>query len=162
MFCSLQQATIIVAAYFLGTAVSCPLFGVLTTYVPSRKLLILGSCLSTACLVLADLYLPTTSIILITWLMFLTGICCGAYMLAYSISNELAPQHLQSTATGFTNTLAVLSTPLLQTLVGYLLDVFNHGSTTLLLSSYQSALLIIPGSLIFAGFLALFLPEKSY
>lgn len=161
MACTLQQSTFIIAAFFLGTAVSCPLFGILTTYVRSRKLLILESCFSTACLVLMDLYFPTTSTMLMTWLMFLTGICCGAYMLAYSISNELAPQYLQSTAAGFTNTLAVLSTPFLQTLVGYLLDLFNQGSKTLLLSSYQQALLIIPGSLIISGLLALFLPEKT-
>ena len=81
-------------------------------------------------------------------------------MLAYSISNELTEPHLQSTATGFTNTLAVLSAPLLQPLVGYLLDRVNDTGNYNLLD-YQKALLIVPVSLLIASALVFFLPEKT-
>jgi len=81
-------------------------------------------------------------------------------MLAYTISNELAPKESLSTCTGFTNTLAMLSAPLLQPLVGYLMDLFNHENKVYTLNDYQSALLIIPLALVLASILSQFLPDK--
>ncbi len=158
--CGLQKAGIIGSIYFLGAGVSCPLFGILSNHVKNRKNLILRSCLSTAFLLIMLLYYPTTNDIFVTCLVFLSGVCCGAYMLAYSISNELTTPHLQSTATGFTNTLAVLFAPILQPLVGYLLDLFNQSGTYALVD-FQKALLVIPGALLVASVLVLFLPEKN-
>lgn len=158
--CTLQQASTIDAMFFLGTGLSCPLFGWLSAQCAKRKPLIVSSCLSTAALVLTLLYLPTQSAALTTFLMFMIGLCCGAYMLAYSVANELAPANSLSTCTGFTNTLAVITTPLLQPLIGYLLDASNQaGHYTLI--DYQRALLTLPASLLLASILVCFLPEKS-
>ena len=160
LHCTLQSASMITAMFFLGTALSCPLFGWLTTQFTKRKPLIFGSCLSTAIILIVLLYLPTESYSLVTFLMFMVGMCCGAYMLAYTIANELAPADSLSTCTGFTNTLAVITTPLLQPLIGYLLDAFSQ-TDVYVLSDYQSALLTIPASLLIACILVYFLPEKS-
>ncbi len=158
--CNLQQASLINAMFFLGTALSCPLFGFLSTQLKKRKPLILSSCLSTTCLLFILLYLPTTSHTLVACLMFMIGVCCGAYMLAYTIANELSPAESRSTCTGFTNMLAMITTPILQPMIGFLLDALSkNGLYTL--SNYQTALLVIPGSLILAGILACFLPEKK-
>ena len=158
--CNLQQASLISAMFFFGTAVGCPLFGWLSTQVSARKPLILYSCLSTACLLLVLLYLPTQSYTLTGLLMFLVGLCCGSYMLAYTISNELAPAGFQSTCTGFTNMLAVIMTPLLQPLIGYLLDIFNQSGVHTIID-YEQALLTVPLSLLIASILVCFLPEKK-
>lgn len=159
LHCNLQQASLINAMFFLGTALSCPLFGFLSAQLPQRRPLILSSCLSTATLLLILLYVPTQSHLLTALLMFMIGICCGAYMLAYTIANELSPAGSLSTCTGFTNTLAVITTPLLQPLIGYLLDVSNKtGDYTI--ADYQTALLTIPVSLLIASILVCFLPEK--
>ncbi len=160
LHCSLQKASAINAMFFLGTALSCPLFGFLSAQLSKRRPLILGSCLSTAFLFLILLYIPTQSDALIAFLMFMVGTCCGAYMLAYTIANELAPVDSLSTCTGFTNMLAVVTTPLLQPLIGYLLDTFNQtGIYTL--ANYQMALLAIPVSLLIASILVCFLPETT-
>ena len=157
--CNIQQASVICALFFLGTALSCPLFGILSTRFKKRRPLILSSCLSTAALLLVLLYFPTKNHATVAMLMFMIGVCCGAYMLAYSIANELAPADSLSTCTGFTNMLAVLTTPLLQPLIGYQLDALNH-TGVYTLSNYQTALLTIPASLILASILVFFLPEK--
>ena len=157
--CNIQQASLINAMFFFGTALSCPLFGFLSTQLKKRKPLILSSCLSTTFLLITLLYLPTQSHFLMGFLMFMTGICCGAYMLAYTIANELSPAGSLSTCTGFTNMLAMITTPLLQPTIGFLLDALSqNGPYTL--SHYQSALLVIPASLTLASILAYFLPEK--
>ncbi|KTC87222.1 MFS transporter [Legionella brunensis] len=156
--CSLRLASLVDAMIFLGAALSCPLFGYLAALCKRRKPLMLGSCLSTAGLILAVLYLPTHNVAILSLLMLMIGVCCGAYMLAFSIANELAPAESLSTCTGFTNTLAMITAPLLQPLVGFLLDKFGSSST---LEAYQTALLIIPFSLILAAGLVFFLPEKA-
>ncbi|RMX04014.1 MFS transporter [Legionella jordanis] len=156
--CSLKMASIIDSMIFLGAAVSCPLFGYLANLFPKRKPLMLASCLGTALLIVAMLYLPFTHPLLLALFMFMIGAACGAYMLAFSIANELAPAEALSTCTGFTNTLAMLSAPLMQPLVGLILDYLETDTTSLI--AYQVALLVIPGCLLIAAALVFLLPEK--
>ena len=158
--CSLKTASIITSMILLGAGLSCPLFGELSILFNKRRPLLYFSCLSTTILLLITIYLPIHNLILIGFLMFAIGLCCGAYMLAYSISNELAPAESLSTCTGFTNTLAMLSAPLLQPLVGYLLDCFSDVKGIYTLADYQAALSIVPLAVVLASILAQFLPEK--
>ncbi|CDZ77459.1 putative sulfoacetate transporter SauU [Legionella massiliensis] len=159
--CSLQEASWVDAMIFLGTALSCPLFGKLAIFFKRRRPMLLTSCLSTAFLLLALLYLPIHRSDLLGLIMFAIGLCCGAYMLAYSIANELSPPDSLSTCAGFTNTLAMLTAPLIQPLIGYLLDLFSDSKQVYSLSNYQDALVIIPIALFIASGLVFFLPEKQ-
>ncbi|MFI4963493.1 MAG: MFS transporter, partial [Legionellales bacterium] len=160
LHCSLKVTSLLTSMILLGAGLSCPLFGLLSIRLKKRKPLIHASCLSTSALLFLALYLPTHNLVLIGFLMFGIGLCCGAYMLAYSISNELAPADSLSTCTGFTNTLAMLSAPLLQPLVGYILDRVASGPGVYTLGDYQKALVVIPVCLILASILVRFLPEK--
>jgi MFS family permease len=158
--CSLQQASFLTALFFLGAGISCPLFGFLSNQFQHRKPLILSSCVSTLVLIIYILYGPIQQSAWMGLLLFTMGICCGAYMLAYTIANELSPKGSLSTCTGFTNTLAILSAPILQPITGYLVDFFSqHHEPTL--SAYQKALATVPISLVLASVLVLFLPAKS-
>lgn len=160
--CSIEAASTLTSMILLGAGLSCPIFGKLAIYFPKRKPLIHLSCLSTTLLLLIVVYLPIHNIFLMASLLFLIGLCCGAYMLAYSIANELAPEEALSACTGFTNTLAMLSAPLLQPFVGYLLDFFTaKGSVDYTLESYQKALMVLPIALIIASLLSQKLPEKT-
>lgn len=158
--CSLEDASILDAMIFLGAAVSCPLFGLLANYFTKRRPLMIASCLSTALLFLVALYAPITSLVIMGIIVFFIGLCCGAYMLAFTIANELAPDEALSTCTGFTNTLAMLSAPLMQPLVGFILDTVSSHPGYYQCSDYQAALALIPLSLLIASSLVFFLPEK--
>lgn len=158
--CSTQTACLINACFFLGAALSCPLFGFLTTHLPRRKPLIFASCINSAAILLVILYLPSKNISIIMILLFSLGLSCGAYIIAYPISNELSKSANLSTSTGLTNTLAMITTPLLQPFIGYHLDAWQQ-EPNLNIGDYQSALLIIPESLLIAAALVYFLPEKS-
>lgn len=162
LHCSFTHASFLGAIFFLGAGISCPLFAVLANQFP-RKKLIISSCLSTTIILLLALFIPIHSAIIMGILMFTIGICCGAYMLAYTIANEISPKDSLSTGTGFTNTLAVITAPLLQPLTGYLLDLsssaHHHHQYTLI--DYQFALLTVPIALLVATFLVLFLPDNN-
>ena len=157
--CDSRQASFVSAFFFLGASVSCPLFGWFSTQFSCRKLIILSSLFSTIFLFLTILYLPTQNSVFISFLMFTIGLCCGAYILAYPIANELAPPKSLSACTGFINTLALVTTPLLQPFIGYLLDILS-GNKVYTLSDYQSALLVIPISLLIASVLVYCLPAQ--
>jgi MFS family permease len=159
--CNIEHAGTLTSMILLGAGLSCPIFGQLSIYVQKRKPLIHLSCFSTAVLLLLVFYIPTQSSLLIGILLFLIGLCCGAYMLAFTIANELAPTEALSTCTGFTNTLAMLSAPLLQPFIGFLLDFFSSQKDVYTLTDYQNSLLIIPIALILASVLSQFLPEKK-
>jgi MFS family permease len=158
--CGIKTASILTSLILLGAGLSCPIYGWLSIRMSKRKPLIHISCLSTAALLLLILYLPIQSVFIAGIIFFMMGLCCGAYMLAFTISNELAPPESLSACTGFTNTLGMLSAPLLQPLVGYLLDHFSGHSGHYTLGDYQVALLIVPGALIMASILSQYLPEK--
>lgn len=159
--CNIETASILTSMVLFGAGLSCPIYGWLSIRLSKRKPLIHISCLFTAMLLLAILILPIKSTLVAGFLLFAIGLCCGAYMLAFTIANELAPPESLSACTGFTNTLGMLSAPLLQPLVGYLLDLFSNHSGSYSLENYQHALLIIPGLLIIASILSHFLPEKN-
>ncbi|KTC89939.1 MFS transporter [Fluoribacter dumoffii] len=159
--CSIETASILTSMILLGAGLSCPIYGWLSINLPKRKPLIHISCFSTAILFILVLYSPNNHLLLTGSLLFAIGLCCGAYMLAFTIANELAPEESLSACTGFTNTLAMATAPLLQPFIGYLLD-YSKGSTTLhTLTDYQHTLLIIPAALVIASALSQFLPEKE-
>lgn len=159
--CSIQTASLVDAMIFLGAALGCPLFGFLVSRCKYRRPLMMISCFSTSFLLLVTLFAPVHSPLVLGGLMFAIGLCCGAYMLAYSIANELSPKGALSTSTGFVNTLAMLSAPVLQPVVGYLLDWHSVNHSTYQIADFQWALVIIPICLLLAGGLVILLPEKK-
>ncbi len=157
--CSLRQASLITGLFFLGTGISCPLFGWLSNIIKQRRMLIASSYLTSAVFLLITLYIPSQSMTIIGGFMLLTGLSCGAYLLAYPISNELVAKSQMSTAAGFTNTLALATTPLLQPLIGLTLALFST-TNVYRLADYQQSLLILPGCLVLASLLVVFLPAR--
>jgi MFS family permease len=162
MHVSLSTASRINALLFLGTAISCPLFGKVVMVFRNRRVILFSSCFISTILMSIILYCPIQNSIVMSCLFLLLGLVCGAYMIAYEISNELAPPSLQSTATGFTNTLAVLTAPIYQPIIGYLTD-FYHTEGVDLANAYRFSLSIIPISLLIACILIIYLPrERQY
>ena len=158
--CSLPIASVLDALIFLGAGISCPLFGLLDARLARRQGLLALSYGITALLFLGVLWGPVTGLVEMGLLLFLMGLSCGAYMLSYTIANEITPPKAEATSTGFTNTLAVITAPHLTPVVGFLLDWHQQG-TTLQLLDYQIALLLIPVSLFIGAGLAFWLPNKA-
>lgn len=157
---SLFLASCAGAMIFIGAAAGLPLFGNLYTILPRRKPLMLGSSLLSAFLILLFLYFPSKHFLSNAIILLSIGLSCGGYILAFAVSNELAPKHSQSTWTGFTNTLSMITAPLLQPLIGFILD-HRAASEPLSVADYQTALSLIPLGLIIASILVGFLPEKK-
>lgn len=141
--CTLAQASYIDAVFIFGVGLSCPIFGFLSNRVHSRQHLIISAYSISIILLLMILYLPIHEIRTMTGLMFGFGLMSGAYILAFTFANELAPPNTLSTTTGLTNTLALLMTPILQPWIGHIIDILHVGRAVEL-RDYQHALTILP------------------
>jgi MFS family permease len=109
------------------------------------------------------LYFPPASIAMNALLMFIMGVVCTVYIFNFSLMNDVAPVGARTTAFGLTNALCCLSAPLLQTLIGWLLDYESQGTQTndiYIAAHYHWALAILPILLLFAVWLAYQLPIK--
>jgi len=157
---NLTMASSLSALIFLGAAIACPLFGQLDAVLErKRHALMQFSAISTTILFLILLYAPITNPLFCGLLVLAIGVCCSSYMLSFAITDEIAPTGLKSTYTGFTNTLAVISAPILQPLVGFLIDNFSKNDGHDLIA-YQKGLLIMPLFLLCGALIVFFLPKQ--
>ncbi len=161
LHCTIAQASFMDAIFILGLGISCPMFGYLGNQVKSRKRLITGACVITALMLMLIIYLPIHDLYLMTSMMFVLGLVSGSYILGFTFANELSPPNALSTTTGFTNTLTLITTPILQPLIGYVVDASGRPIT---LSDYQLALLILPICILIAAVLVtcLRLPKVQF
>jgi len=154
--CTIRQASIMDAMFILGVGISCPIFGYLANIVKSRKQLIIRACIATVLMLLMVIYLPVHNLYLMGGMMLVLGLVSGSYILGYTFANELSPPNALSTTTGLTNTLGLITAPILQPLIGYIIDKI-HAGRPVMLHDYQQALLILPVGVLIAIVLISFL-----
>ena len=150
-FCSLM---------ILGALVGFPVAGWLGGVLKETKYFMIITALANAIFVLAVLSFINMPHYVLAILLLLIGFVTGSYVLCYSIAHNIVPSGAKSTSIGFTNTLAVVTAPLLQPLVGILLDNITtspHHTT----QDFQLALGVIPLCLIISALLGCFLPTAN-
>lgn len=155
---SLPKASMLSACCFMGAAVGCPLFGYLIEKIKSRLLTLFFSSSMTTLILLLVLFSPSTHYLLHAMLMFILGMVCSSHIISFSICDQLAPRQLRNTVAGLTNTLAVLSVPLLQPFIGALIDQHHTHAN---LHHYQQALVILPVLTALNCILLLWIPERE-
>lgn len=156
---SLPLATSLNSLVFFGAAFGCPLFGIAANQWFKRKRLLRVSSFGSAVLLSLVIYLPSSNLTLHALLLFSLGFICSSYMLSFSISDELSPPNMRNTFAGFTNSLSVITAPLLQPLIGHFL-VFEPGAHHHFeLIKFQEGLLVLPILLVIAGLIVSLLPD---
>lgn len=154
---SLAKAAVIGTRAYVGIALGCPLYGYLSQKYGCRRPFLIFSGISTALLLSVMLYVS-----LELWqmriLMFFMGVCCSGYILCFAISDDLAFNKMKNTSTGFTNAICMITAPLLQPIVGYILDWRSPlGHYTLL--DYQYGLSLVVMAVLFGVGFAWMMPE---
>lgn len=156
---SLSKAAMVGTMAFIGIALGCPLYGFMSQKYKKRKPLLIFSSITSALLMSIIIYSPHLSIMLMSVLMFLLGVCCSGYILCFAISDDIAAGKVKNTFAGFTNAVCMLTAPLLQPVVGYILDrgLTDHNGYSI--HDYRCALSAIIISLLLATVLAWVMPE---
>ena len=101
-------------------------------------------------------------VILLVVSLFVIGFFCAAYVLCFSICHNIVAAGAKSTSIGFTNTLAVMTAPLMQPFVGALLEwITDSPIDSYAVLDYQLALGFIIIGVFVAAILGLFLPSTK-
>ncbi|MBS0358700.1 MAG: MFS transporter [Proteobacteria bacterium] len=158
--CSLTVATAATTMILVGAAIATPIIGYITGNYGKRRLILVSFGLLSTLVFMIILLVPL-SIVSLFILLFLLGIGCSSYALNFAIAEEIAPSYAKSTSIGFTNALCVISAPLFQPLVGFLLESSSK-SNGIHLAEYQIALSILPIMTLIAAWIATKLPEKGW
>ena len=115
---------------------------------------------------LAVLYLNHLPFISLSIILVLLGMCACVYVVNYTIAGELVAASQHSVSIGVVNTLALMTAPLLQSIVGALLFWFAkqhlelHGHIFYSIADYHYSLIVIPITLLFALVLTIWIPER--
>lgn|SRR3990167_7848377 len=164
---NLIQATLCVSMLYIGVAIGTLIMGWLDTHTDYRRVLMIICSFVVAILLSIIIYDRYLSMGKTAILIFLSGISMSSYMLSFAISSDIADKNNRASSIGFTNMLCVISAPILQPLIGYVIkildgrnNVYQSVSNNILHFQLGLSLLII--AMLISGIVAFFLPCKSY
>lgn len=135
---------------FLGAGLGAPMIGYLSDRIGKRCLPMILATLIALGLSLIIIYYPPSSIITMSFLIFLMGISCCAYVIPFALAKDIIRPEVQGTAMGFTNMMCIaMGAPVLQPLIGWLLkfedpDAVSTKEILFSIHDYHYAFAIIP------------------
>lgn len=150
---------------FLGFAVGAPLWGIISDAMQSRRIpLIIGSFLSAGFMALV-VFMPTTSLIWMYSLLFLSSFFASVEILIFAVSNDISRHSVSATAIAFTNMVVMIGGVLLPPLIGKILDgaiQVVDNNPVLTAHDFSIALAVLPLGLVLSGILSLLLRESYH
>lgn len=159
---SVKYAAFASSMVFIGIAIGGPVTGWFSDRIGRRKPVIIAGSFLTLGVLLVILYVPI-SFFTMTILLLLLGLLCSEYVLAFAIGREITPPSVRGTGMAFINLLSIiLGAPLLQPLIGYLLELNSNGQTLpnlFPLYDYKIALAVLPACVFIALILSFFVKE---
>lgn len=145
-----QTISMLLSTVFIGLALGSPLNGwFVKQYGKHKELLLWEAGLSTIVTSIIILVpgVPLTGLFI---LFFLIGFLCSGYGPCYALVNEAVDSEIQATAVATANMLIVSSAPILQVLVGGILESSSFGFAINPLQNYKIALTVLPLSYLIA------------
>jgi MFS family permease len=109
-------------------AIGGPVMGGLSDRIGRRKPLYLAGCIVNSCGWALIIFFPNLSFGLFIFLVVLTGFGGGATIIGFAFSKESVPAHLAGTIGGVINTGMMIGTPILQPVIGWILDLTWKGN----------------------------------
>jgi len=159
---SQQLAANMVAMIFIGIAIGGALCGWLSKIVNQQRGIVLagGGCAAFTMSVI--IFCPHLPPFLLFILFLLIGLFCSVYVLSFSIVKDSVNPAIRATALATTNMVIMLGAPILQLLIGFLLQSHFFGLTDDTGIIYRLSLGILPIGMFAAFVLAFWIKEPSY
>ncbi|WP_370272471.1 MFS transporter [Legionella sp. km535] len=159
---SVVAASGLCSMIWIGIGIGSPLLGWLSDRIQSRRIALIISAVLGLFATLTLLYYPDLPYSCSYLILFILGLGAGGQTVSFAVVKENNPPELVGTASGFNNLSVLIGGAIFQPMVGYILQ--NTGSWRLVngvhvydISSYQTALLVMPlcflGSLLISAFL---------
>ncbi|MDR3491112.1 MAG: MFS transporter [Gammaproteobacteria bacterium] len=154
---SLTTAAAASSMTLFGASLGAPAIGWVSDKMGLRKLPMMMSTVIVLFFMLVILYVPALSLPVMFCLLFAVGFFSSSYALPFAVMRDIMPAHVRGTAMGYTNMMCILiGSPILQPLIGWLLNIDTQSSSAV---AYQHALTALPICLAVALILSFFIQE---
>ena len=150
---NLHGAASLVSMVFLGVAIGGPTLAAISNHLNKRKIIML---LGGGIYLVVSLYffiMPFTELWVMYVLMFLMGFSASGYILAFTLTKETTIEKYRGVTLSTMNMIFMSSGPILQPIIGFLLE---RGV------GFHNTMLIIPGISLLALILFCFVRESQY
>lgn len=152
----LWTATFVTSFGYLGIGIGSPLFPwKFTSITLKKRLMIMAPLVLCASMVLLT-YAPNHNLYTLSLLNFLLGMGTSIAIFSYTIAPELAPVEAKNTSIGIINTLALITAPIFQTVIGAILEFQTMGMAVHVMN-YYVALSVLPICMLIAIILPMFI-----
>lgn len=121
------KAAAVCSLMMICWAIGGPVLGGLSDRIGRRKVLYLFGCLLNCGGWALMIFLPSLSLGFFVFLVVITGFGGGATIIGFAFSKESVPAHLAGTIAGVVNTGMMIGTPILQPVIGWILDLTWKG-----------------------------------
>lgn len=163
-----EEAAKMMMMTFIGWIIGSPTAGYISDKIGLRRPPLLIASIAALIISLIIFYVPNISLHLMSILLFLLGLFCGAHPLVFSLIRENNSNKLSGTSTATTNFMIMLGGVIFQPIVGVLLNwhwqshaTLSNSIPTYSAADYHFALAIIPIGLALAIFFTL-LTKETY
>lgn len=160
------SATIACSLIYLGMGLSSPYLSWKYNSHKKRENFLKLNSIMICMLMFYILFKIKLSIYSIYLLSFILGWLCGGMILAYTIASETAPKEIKNTSIGIINTLALITAPIFQGIIGFTMNIkilenFINNNTEVMIKNFQISLSILPILILFSSFLINFISNKK-
>ncbi len=157
-------ATSVVSMIYVGIGIASPFVGWLANRYDCKTIMLWGTLLCVG-INLALLFVTVLPLWILYLWMFLLGLCCSVYQLAFTLVSLTISPAIQGAAMGMTNMLIMAFAPFLQVVIGFLLSMQTGsgavGTQAQMSVDYRNALLVLPLGLVCSIFVILYLIRTS-
>lgn len=150
------QAASASSMVFLGFGIGGPIWGILSNWLNSRRIPLVAGSIASGIAAALIIYVPYMSSTKMFVCLFCLGLFSSAEILVFAVGNDITSKNYSATTTAVINMLVMVGGIVMQPLIGIILDVISYTS----ISQYQTALLVLPISLLTAGVLSHILTES--
>ncbi|CZG11854.1 putative glucarate transporter [Legionella pneumophila] len=164
---SVVAASGLCSMIWLGIGVGSPLLGWLSDKLESRRIALIISAVLGLIATLIILYWSELSYNWAYVVLFVLGLGAGGQTVSFAVVKENNTPELVGTASGFNNLSVLIGGAIFQPLVGYILQQTGswrivNGAHVYSISSYQTALLVMPICFLASLLIATFLLKESH
>lgn len=139
-----ETTSSLLSIVFIGLSIGSPFNGWFVKRFGRHKPLLIWEAALSMLLIAALILVPGIPLYALYSLFFLIGLFCSAYGPCYALVNEAVETDIQATAIATANMIIVSSAPVLQLVVGGILESRSFGYATTDLQNFRIALSILP------------------
>lgn len=159
-----QTAANMVAIVFIGIGVGGPLCGWLSRLVEGARTILIGCAAASTVIMSLIIFCPRLPSAFLYVLFFMEGMMCSAYIQSFAVIKDSVPSNIRATSLAASNMIIMIGAPVLQLIIGMLLQSHFFGISDNAAMIYRLSLSILPLGMLAAFGLAFLIkdPEQNY